>query len=247
MSVAIEGKGLWRTYRNDGAAVDALRGVDFSVDRGEFVSVMGPSGSGKSTLLHLLGGLDTPSEGEVVLEGRALAGLSRTELARVRNRRVGFVFQLFNLVPSLTVEENVALPAAIAGLYDRARRARVADLLARVGLTDQRDRPPTRLSGGEQQRVAVARALLMEPAVLLADEPTGNLDTANGAAVMDLLRGCHDDGQTIVLVTHDVKVAAQAQRLVTMRDGQIVDETWLNPEGSDVSTVVRVDGDVVAQ
>ena len=244
---AIEGRGLWRTYRNEGAPVDALRGVEITVETGEFVSIMGQSGSGKSTLLHLLGGLDTPSDGDVILEGRTLAGLSRTELAAVRNRRVGFVFQLFNLVPSLTVEENVALPAAIAGVYDRTRRRRVAELLALVGLTDQRDRIPTRLSGGEQQRVAVARALLMEPAVLLADEPTGNLDSANGEAVMALLRDCHRDGQTIVLVTHDLKVAAQAQRLITMRDGQIIDETTLNPTSAGVSTLVRVDNDVVAQ
>ena len=228
-TIAIETRGLRRTYQTGETAVEALAGLDLVIEEGQLVAVMGPSGSGKSTLLHLIGGLDRPTAGEVLLEGRPLSQLSRRELAQLRNTRVGFVFQLFNLVPGLTVEENVALPAVIARQREATWRPRVAELLSQVGLSGKRARFPADLSGGEQQRAAVARALVMRPAVVLADEPTGNLDTRSGSEVMALLHDCHAAGQTIVLVTHDVKVAAQAERMLSMRDGQLVDDAPLEP------------------
>jgi len=209
MNPIVEAKGLGKQYRSDDVVVDAITDVELEIFPGEFVAVMGPSGSGKSTLLHLLGGLDTPSRGEVVVDGRPLASLSRRELARLRGARVGFVFQLYNLVPSLTVAENVALPAIVAGRRPRSYHARVDELLELVGLAAKRGRFPAQLSGGEQQRVAVARGLVVEPAVLLADEPTGNLDSQSGAALMQLLATCNADGVAIVLVTHDAKVASK--------------------------------------
>jgi putative ABC transport system ATP-binding protein len=218
---------LGRTYGTAGGEVVALADVDVAVAPGEFVAVMGASGSGKSTLLHLLGGLDRPTTGEVSLDGRRLADLSTKELARVRAERVGFVFQLFNLLPSLTAAENVALPAVIARQRPASYVDRVSELLDAVGLSGKDDRLPSQLSGGEQQRVAIARALMMNPAVLLADEPTGNLDSRSGDEVMAMLARFHREGQTIVLVTHDVKVAGHAQRLLTMEDGHIVDELVL--------------------
>ena len=228
----LEGKGLHKTYDSDGVAVHALRGADLALDEGELVALMGPSGCGKSTLLHLLGGLDTPSSGQVVLDGVPLADLSDRELTRVRRHRIGFVFQFFNLVPVLTAAENVSLPAVIDGQPTEERDRRVAELLDRVGLTDRADHVPARLSGGEQQRVAIARALLNRPAVLLADEPTGNLDRRSGAEVMQLIaRANADDGQTVLVVTHDPNVAAVAGRVVLLRDGAVVDE--LRPGGSD--------------
>jgi putative ABC transport system ATP-binding protein len=230
----VEARKLGRTYGASGSEVVALADVDVAVAPGEFVAVMGASGSGKSTLLHLLGGLDKPTTGEVWLDGRQLADLSTKELARVRAERVGFVFQLFNLLPSLTTAENVALPAVIARQRPAAYAARVDELLDAVGLGDKHARLPSQLSGGEQQRVAIARALMMNPAVLLADEPTGNLDSRSGEEVMTMLTRFHGEGQTIVLVTHDVKVAGHAQRLLSMEDGHIVDELTLT--GSRAST-----------
>ena len=232
---------LHKTFRQDDVVVEAVRGVDLDIDRGEFVSVMGPSGSGKSTLLHLLGGLDRPTSGDVLLEGLPMSGLSRKELARVRNQRIGFVFQFFNLMPGLTAEENVALPAVIAGRPESSWVRRRDELLDLVGLTRQRRRQPAGLSGGEQQRVAIARALLMEPYVVLADEPTGNLDSKSGESVLTLLGSCHEAGQTIVLVSHDVKVAAHAERLITMRDGAIDDDTTLSiPERPRPAHLVQI-------
>ena len=218
---ALEGRRLVKTYDDEGTTVAAVGGVDVSVEHGEFVAVMGPSGCGKSTLLHLLGGLARPTAGEVLVDGVDLAGMSDAELAEVRRTRVGFVFQAFNLVPVLTAAENVALPALIAGRDRRAAMERCTELLATVGLGERRDRRPGQLSGGEQQRVAIARALMMEPAVVLADEPTGNLDSRSGREIVRLLLDLNAGGQTVVLVTHDVKVAGVAGRLLLMRDGEV--------------------------
>jgi putative ABC transport system ATP-binding protein len=203
--------------------VDALAGVDFVVEKGEFVAIMGPSGSGKSTLLHLLGGLDKPSDGEVNLAGRRLSILDDKEATLVRRHNVGFVFQFFNLLPTLTAEENVALPLIIDGQNLRKHRERIDSVLELVGLADRARHRPDQLSGGEQQRVSVARALVTEPAIVLADEPTGNLDSKTGMAIMDLLRrSCDELGQTTVVVTHDPRAAAYADRVVFLGDGKIV-------------------------
>lgn len=227
----IVARGLRKTYRSDGAAVHALDGVDISVGSGEFVAIMGPSGCGKSTLLHMLGALDDPDSGEVALGDRQLTGLGRADLALVRRRSVGFVFQFFNLVPVLTVEENVVLPASLDGVSRDEYSRRASDLLDVFGLTDRRDLLPAQISGGEQQRAAIARALINEPDVLLADEPTGNLDRASGADVMRLFRDLNTRGQTIVIVTHDPAVASQASRVLFMRDGSLVDERRITERG----------------
>jgi putative ABC transport system ATP-binding protein len=189
------------------------------------VSVIGPSGSGKSTLLNVMGALDQPTSGEVVLAGRALSTCNRTELARLRSEAIGFVFQAFNLVPGITAAENVALPAVIARRRPSEYRDEVARLLDLVDLSAKADRLPGRLSGGEQQRVAFARALIMDPPILLADEPTGNLDSKAGEAIIDLLDASHDAGRTIVLVTHDMRLASRAERIVHLKDGQITNVT----------------------
>ena len=220
--------GLTKTYDTDGVPVAALRGVDLTVAEGEFVSIMGPSGCGKSTLLHLLGGLDRPTSGEVHLGGRQVDQLGEAAWALLRRRHVGFVFQFFNLIRNLTVADNVELPGMLAGLSAREARARRRELLADLGIDDVGGSVPSRISGGQQQRVALARALINRPAVLLADEPTGNLDTQSTREVLALLRGYHDRGQTIVLVTHDARVAAAADRVVHMRDGLISEETRLS-------------------
>jgi putative ABC transport system ATP-binding protein len=202
--------------------VNALDGVDFVVEKGEFVALMGPSGSGKSTLLHLIGGLDRPSEGEVTLGELRLSLLDDDKVTVVRRRNIGFVFQFFNLLPTLNTEENVALPLTIDGQDHRKHQAEIDRLLRHVGLEGRRSHKPDQLSGGEQQRVAIARALVTRPAIVLADEPTGNLDTRNGAAIMELLRqSCADFGQTIIVVTHDPRAAAFADRVVFLRDGRI--------------------------
>ena len=225
MTLAIEATALRKAYRTGEAVVHALNGVDLRVESGEFLAVMGPSGSGKSTLLHVLGALDVVDEGEVVLGGRSLTGLSRKELALVRRHEVGFVFQFFNLVPVLTAEENALLPATLDGTNTEDARARLESIFAMLGITDQRDKLPAQLSGGEQQRAAIARALVNDPKVVLADEPTGNLDRGSGDHVMRLLRELHEGGKTIVVVTHDAGVAGYADRVVFVRDGKIVDET----------------------
>ena len=200
----------------------ALDDVSIDVVPGRFISVMGPSGSGKSTLLHLLGGLDVPTSGEVLLEGRALSGLDDKEVTLARRGSVGFVFQFFNLVPVLTVEENIALPKVIAGEAPGAYKARLDEVIARVGLDDCRTKLPSQISGGQQQRTAIARAIFPEPAVVLGDEPTGNLDTRTGRQILELLKSLQTDhGQTIVIVTHDPRAAAYGDEVIYLEDGRI--------------------------
>jgi putative ABC transport system ATP-binding protein len=234
MQTALEARGLAKTYGGDGVDVLALRGVDLTVAKNEFVAVMGPSGCGKSTLLHLLGGLDRPTAGTISLDGRRVDGLGEREWAILRRREIGFVFQFFNLIASLTVAENVELPALLVGTSTRDARRRREQLLERLGVTAKADTVPAQLSGGQQQRVALARALVNRPTVLLADEPTGNLDTASAKDVLALLREVQEDGQTMVLVTHDPRVAARAERVVSLRDGLVVDETRLEAGSSPV-------------
>jgi putative ABC transport system ATP-binding protein len=216
-------KELRKQYILGKTQVQALGGVDFLVEEGEFVAIMGPSGSGKSTLLHLIGGLDKPSEGEITLAGKALSLLKDKQITLLRRRNVGFVFQFFNLLPTLTAEENIILPILIDGKSPKKFQERLDHLLDLIGLKERRRHKPEQLSGGEQQRVALARALVTEPAILLADEPTGNLDTKTGTLIMDLLRrSCDELGQTIVVVTHDPRAASFADRVVFLRDGEIV-------------------------
>ncbi len=218
----IEMAGITKVYDTGKIKVEALRGVDLVVGKGEFVAVVGPSGSGKSTLLNLLGCLDTPSGGSYRLGGEAVAGLDRDHLADVRNRRVGFVFQNFNLLPQLTALENVEMPMLFGGIGRRERRRRATEQLERVGLGDRVEHRPTELSGGQMQRVAIARALAMEPDIVLADEPTGNLDTGSGSDVMSLLTELWGQGRTLVVVTHDSTLARRAGRVVEIRDGLVV-------------------------
>jgi putative ABC transport system ATP-binding protein len=216
-------RGVRKTYESEGMPVRALRGVDFEMAPREFVAVMGPSGCGKSTLLNLIAGLDTPSEGEIAVAGEPLAGKDENELARMRRRHVGIVFQFFNLLEGMTCLENVALPAMIAGASRKQAERRARDLLDLLGLGDKAGSVPGVLSGGQRQRLAIARALANQPTLLLADEPTGALDSAGGAEVMELFRRLHAGGQTILLVTHDQEVATAAQRITWMRDGRIAD------------------------
>jgi putative ABC transport system ATP-binding protein len=219
---ALAGRGLRRTYRTSGRETAAVRGVDLDVDVGEWVAIMGPSGCGKSTLLHILGGLDRPDHGTISLGDDELTAMSETQLAVLRRRRIGYVFQFFNLVSDLSVAENVELPLLLAGTSRAGARARREALLDRLGLGELGSSSPAQLSGGQQQRVAIARALANEPEVLLADEPTGNLDSAAMAEVLDVLRAHHDAGQTIVMVTHDDRVGAAADRVIHMADGLVV-------------------------
>jgi len=219
--------GLDKEYGQGEGLVHALNGVALEMSTAETLAVMGPSGCGKSTLLHLLGGLERPSGGEVWLEGRRIDELSEKALARIRRHSIGFVFQAFHLMDELTALENVELPALLAGRSPHAARDRAADLLEQVGLTDRADHLPSALSGGQRQRVAIARALSNEPLVVLADEPTGNLDSAATLDVLRLLDSLRSTGQTLVIVTHDERIAATADRLITMRDGAFVEETRL--------------------
>ena len=221
VAAAVSAHDLHRRYGDGDAAVDALRGVTLDVPSGRFVAVMGPSGSGKSTLMHLLAGLDRPTSGSVAIGGLDLEAMNDDALTKLRRDRVGFIFQSFNLVPTLSTEENVVLPERLAGR--KADAAWVDSVLERVGLAERRAHRPAQLSGGQQQRVAVARALVSAPAVLFADEPTGNLDSASGAQVLNLMREAVDrDGQTIVMVTHDLRAAAIADEVVVLADGEIV-------------------------
>ncbi|MEU6787911.1 ABC transporter ATP-binding protein [Nonomuraea angiospora] len=222
MTAAIEAVDLTRRYELDGVAVEALRGVSLRIDQGEFAAVVGPSGSGKSTLMHLLGCLDRPSSGVLKVNGVEISGLSDTELAELRNKTIGFVFQSFHLLARTTALDNVALPLVYRGVGRAERRARARTALEAVGLGHRLEHRPSQMSGGEQQRVAIARALVGEPKVLLADEPTGNLDTANGAEVMAILDRLNGEGGVaVVLVTHEPEVAAHARRQIHVRDGLI--------------------------
>jgi putative ABC transport system ATP-binding protein len=226
----IELKDVHRTYGEGHAAVQALRGVSLSVPPGQFVAIMGPSGSGKSTLLHLVGALDWPSQGEVILDGNAVARMDDNALTRLRRERIGFIFQFFNLLPTLSALENVCLPALLGGKTLRAVEGKAMELLSKVGLKDRFDHRPGQLSGGEQQRVAIARALVTDPPILLADEPTGNLDSKSGAEVLALLRtACDERKVAIVMVTHDPTAAARADRRVNIKDGLILSDVAQTP------------------
>jgi putative ABC transport system ATP-binding protein len=237
---ALEARAIVKTFGEGAGAVRALRGADLRVEDGEFVAIMGPSGSGKSTLLYILGALDRPNGGSVAVGGRRYDDLGDAELTRLRGDVFGFVFQFFNLLPTLSAAENVLLPALIAGERPSDYAERIEELLALVGLADRADHVPSEMSGGEQQRVAIARALLRHPQVILADEPTGNLDTASGRVILDLLRRLAAGGQTVVIVTHDPLAAALADRVVFLRDGEIVREI----AGGDADQVVGAFRDV---
>jgi putative ABC transport system ATP-binding protein len=219
----LEATALTKTIDTGTHRVEILRGVDLAVPAGQFVAIMGSSGSGKSTLLGLLAGLDTPTAGKIVIDGVDITGLNEDKLALVRGRKIGFVFQSYQLIPTLTAEENVLLPHELAGGEVKAGLTRARELLKDVGLADRMDHYPVQLSGGEQQRVALARAFMVKPPILMADEPTGNLDSVNGAHVLDLLLALNQsEGTTLVLVTHDPALAARADRIVTLRDGRVV-------------------------
>ncbi|MFI7221894.1 ABC transporter ATP-binding protein [Nonomuraea angiospora] len=224
MSAVVKTVNLVKIYQDGAVPVPAVRGVDLQVEPGEFVAIMGPSGSGKSTLVHMLGGLDTRTSGEIWLDGKRVDTLSESAWALLRRKKVGFVFQFFNLVANMTVGDNVELPALLAGASPKVARERRESLLGALNLSDRADASPAQLSGGEQQRVALARALANQPSVLLADEPTGNLDSRNTRDVLRLLSDVHKQGQTIVMVTHDARVASLADRLVSLFDGEIVDD-----------------------
>jgi putative ABC transport system ATP-binding protein len=223
---ALRLRGVRKTFEStedDQVPVRALRGVDLDVERGAFVAVMGPSGCGKSTLLNLIAGLDAPTDGQIEIAGESIAGLSDDDLAVMRRRHIGIVFQFFNLLEGMTVRENVALPAVVAGRSRNAAESRAMDLLDLLGIADKAGTTPGVLSGGQRQRLSIARALANEPTLLLADEPTGSLDSAGGLEILELFRRLHADGQTIVMVTHDDDVAASAERIVRMKDGRIDD------------------------
>lgn len=220
----IDIQGITKTYVNGKLTVPVLHGIDLQVQKGDFVSIMGPSGSGKSTFMNILGCLDRPTSGSYRLNGDEVATLSDDELAFVRNKQIGFVFQSFNLLTKLTALENVALPMIYAGMDKKSRNERAAALLASVGLGDRMDHLPSELSGGQRQRVAIARALANDPAIIMADEPTGNLDSKSTIDVMNIFRGLYDEGRTIILVTHEPEIATYASRNVVLRDGLIVED-----------------------
>ena len=221
----IDIQGITKTYVNGKLSVPVLHGIDLQVNKGEFVSIMGPSGSGKSTFMNILGCLDRPTTGSYRLNGDEVATLSDDELAFVRNKQIGFVFQSFNLLTKLTALENVALPMIYAGMDKKSRNERAAALLSSVGLGDRMDHLPSELSGGQRQRVAIARALANNPAIIMADEPTGNLDSKSTIDVMNIFRGLYEEGRTIILVTHEPEIATYASRNVVLRDGLIVEDS----------------------
>ena len=225
----IELQEVWRTYTMGGRPLHALRGVSLGIGRGEHVALVGPSGSGKSTILHILGCLDRPTSGRYLFEGREIGTLSEAERSELRRHRIGFVFQFFHLLPRLTALGNVELPMLFAGVGGAERRERAARSLAAVGLAARADHRPDQLSGGERQRVAIARSVVMGPALLLADEPTGNLDRASSAEVMELLEAMNRDGLTLIVVTHDEAIAARARRVVRLDDGALVDGSGASP------------------
>jgi len=218
-------EGVWKTYETGAVAVDALRGVDLAIEAGDYVAIMGPSGSGKSTLMHIMGCLDTPSRGHYWLGGEDVGALSSGRLATLRNRFIGFVYQNFNLLPRASVLRNVELPLLYGGVDRMERRRRALEILEMVGLADRAKHLPAELSGGQRQRAAIARALVMEPRMLLADEPTGNLDQTSGAEVMDVFDALNAVGQTVIVVTHDAGVAAHARRIVRIVDGRIASDS----------------------
>ena len=218
----IELREIKKIYRTGSQALEALRGISLKIDKGEFISIMGPSGSGKSTLMNIIGCLDTPTDGEYVLDGDRVAGLSFDQLAAVRNRKIGFVFQNFNLLPYATAWENIELPMLFDGKSSKKRKKRVIELLNAVGLYDWRDHRPSELSGGQQQRVALARALANDPPILLADEPTGNLDSRSGEEIIAILTELWKAGRTIVMVTHNDHIASYSQRVIRLFDGMVL-------------------------
>jgi putative ABC transport system ATP-binding protein len=220
----IEMNAIRKVYKTGKIEVEALKGIDLTIRRGEFVAIVGPSGSGKSTLMNLIGCLDTPTSGEYRLGGEAVSGLSRDQLADIRNRRVGFIFQNFNLLPHITALENVEMPMLFGGVPSRERNRRAIELLEKVGLGDRVEHKPTELSGGQMQRVAIARALAMEPSIVLADEPTGNLDTSSGGDIMDVFTELWESGRTMVIITHDLALAGRAGRIIEIQDGLILDD-----------------------
>ncbi|HXB46444.1 MAG TPA: ABC transporter ATP-binding protein [Streptosporangiaceae bacterium] len=239
----LRARGLRKEYGREASLVRAVDGVDVDVPAGETLAVMGPSGCGKSTLLHLLGGLDRPSAGEIWLAGERIDQMSERGMAALRRDAVGFVFQAFHLMDELTAVENIELPALLAGRSPRAARRRAAELLDQVGLADRARHLPSQLSGGQRQRVAIARALANSPLVVLADEPTGNLDSEATLDVLRLFESLHEDGQTLVIVTHDARIAATADRLISMRDGAFVDDTRLTGgTAGNLSALVGLDG-----
>ncbi|HLC67068.1 MAG TPA: ABC transporter ATP-binding protein [Candidatus Nanoarchaeia archaeon] len=213
---------VWKTYRMGAVEVHALRGLNLEIRKGEFISIMGPSGSGKSTAVNLIGCLDIPTQGKVFLDGQNIAALHESDLAQIRGKKIGFIFQTFNLIPTLTALENVALPMMFQGLPELSRSARAKELLVLVELQDRMHHKPSELSGGQQQRVAIARALALQPEVILADEPTGNLDSKTGKIVMEFLAELHKKGHTIILVTHDENTAKYADRICYLKDGVII-------------------------
>ena len=213
---------VWKTYRMGEVAVNALRGVSCEIERGEFVAITGSSGSGKSTMMHLVGCLDLPTRGRVLLAGEDISRMSESRLAAVRGRKIGFVFQQFNLIPTMTAQENVMLPMDFQGMDPEKAKEHAARLLDQVGLADRANHLPTQLSGGQMQRVAIARSLAVDPDIILADEPTGNLDSKTGQFVMDLLKRIHrEEGKTIIIVTHDLNLVMYGERIVYLKDGQV--------------------------
>jgi len=223
--LVIQMRDLARSYVMGAETVNALRGVTLEIRRNEYVAIMGPSGSGKSTLMNLVGCLDTPSAGEYWLNGQEVSRMPDDALARVRNREIGFVFQTFNLLPRASALQNVELPLVYGGVPSRERRERAKTALSRVGLGDRMQHRPNELSGGQRQRVAIARALVNQPAILLADEPTGNLDSTTSEEIMRVFEGLHTQGQTIIMVTHESDIAAHAARIITLRDGRVASDT----------------------
>ena len=224
MNTVIELKDIMKTYHMGDSIVHALFHVNFVIEFGEFVAIMGPSGSGKSTMMNILGCLDRPTSGEYFLDGREIAGYNDDELARTRNAKIGFVFQNFNLLNKLTAQANVALPLIYAGVGEEERMERAKKALEAVGLGTRLEHKPMEMSGGQRQRVAIARALINNPAIIMADEPTGNLDTKSSYEIMDIFKGLNDSGKTVVMVTHEPDIAEQTKRILVMRDGQLVSD-----------------------